>query len=149
MSVLITPVILAGGSGTRLWPLSQPERPKQVLTLAGELTMLQATVARTADSFRFRAPIVIANQAHAEAIEAQLSSIDCAPATLVLEPAGRNTAPSIALAALIASTPDALLLVMPSDHVIGDPAAFLDAIDRATPLATQGWLVTFGIEAEH
>jgi mannose-1-phosphate guanylyltransferase/mannose-1-phosphate guanylyltransferase/mannose-6-phosphate isomerase len=142
----ITPVILSGGAGTRLWPLSAPERPKQMLTLSGELTMLQATAARTGDAARFASPVVVANAAHADAIEAQLSAIGCTPSALVLEPAGRNTAPAIALAALAA--PDALLLVMPSDHVIGDETAFRAAIDRAAPLAEQGWLVTFGIEPE-
>lgn len=143
---MITPVILSGGAGTRLWPLSLPERPKQMLTLSGELTMLQATAARTRDAARFTAPIVVANAAHADAIESQLADIGCAPAALVLEPVGRNTAPAIALAALAA--PDALLLVMPSDHVIGDAAAFRAAIDRAVPLAEDGWLVTFGIEPQ-
>lgn len=142
----ITPVILSGGAGTRLWPLSLPERPKQMLTLSGDTTMLQATAARTRDAARFAAPIVVANAAHADAIEAQLSQIGCAPSALVLEPAGRNTAPAIALAALAA--PDALLLVMPSDHVIGDVAAFRAAVDRAAPFAEQGWLVTFGIEPD-
>ena len=148
MSDLITPVILSGGSGTRLWPLSLPEKPKQLLAIGGEQTMLQATAARTLDRSRFAAPIVVANLAHADMIEAQLNAIDCAPAALVLEPAGRNTAPAIALAA-IAAAPDALLLVMPSDHVIGRPDAFLEAVDRATPIAREGWLVTFGIEPEH
>lgn len=146
MAEPITPVILSGGAGTRLWPLSTPETPKQMLKLAGDLTMLQATAARVADRARFAAPIVVANESQATAIEAQLSAIGCTPAALVLEPAGRNTAPAIALAALAA--PDALLLVMPSDHVIGDVAAFRAAIDRAAPLSEQGWLVTFGIAAD-
>lgn len=145
----ITPVILSGGAGTRLWPLSLPERPKQMLTLDGDRTMLQATASRVNDATRFAAPIVVANAAHADAIEAQLVAIGCAPAALVLEPAGRNTAPAIALAALAAPSSDALLLVMPSDHVIGDVAAFRAAIDRAASLAEQGWLVTFGITADH
>jgi mannose-1-phosphate guanylyltransferase/mannose-1-phosphate guanylyltransferase/mannose-6-phosphate isomerase len=147
MSISITPVILSGGAGTRLWPLSTPERPKQMLRLAGELTMLQATAARVADRARFEAPIVVANAAHADAIEAQLDAVGCKPRALVLEPAGRNTAPAIALAALV--DPEALLLVMPSDHVIGDVDAFRAAIDQAAPLAEQGWLVTFGIAPEH
>lgn len=142
----ITPVILSGGAGTRLWPLSTPENPKQMLKLTGEQTLLQATVARVADRARFEAPIIVANAAHADATEAQLDEIGCATATLVLEPAGRNTAPAIALAAMAA--PDALLLVMPSDHVIGDIAAFREAIERAVPFAEQDWLVTFGITAD-
>jgi mannose-1-phosphate guanylyltransferase/mannose-1-phosphate guanylyltransferase/mannose-6-phosphate isomerase len=147
MPISITPVILSGGAGTRLWPLSTADRPKQMLRLAGELTMLQATAARVADRARFEAPVVVANAAHADAIAAQLDEIGCEPSALVLEPAGRNTAPAIALAALAA--PDALLLVMPSDHVIGDVDAFRAAIDRAAPLAEQAWLVTFGITPEH
>ena len=147
MTKTITPVILSGGAGTRLGPLSLPEKPKLLLTLAGERTMLQATASRTGDKAHFADPIVIANAAHADAIEAQLAEIGCTPAALVLEPAGRNTAPAIALAAL-AARQDALLLVMPSDHVIGDVAAFRQAIERAAPLAEQGWLVTFGIEPE-
>jgi mannose-1-phosphate guanylyltransferase/mannose-1-phosphate guanylyltransferase/mannose-6-phosphate isomerase len=117
-----------------------------MLRLAGDRTMLQATVGRVADSGCFAAPIVVANAGQAVAIEAQLERVGCAPAALILEPDGRNTAPAIALAALAA--PDALLLVMPSDHVIGDVAAFRGAIDRAAPLAEQDWLVTFGITAE-
>jgi mannose-1-phosphate guanylyltransferase/mannose-1-phosphate guanylyltransferase/mannose-6-phosphate isomerase len=142
----ITPLILSGGAGTRLWPLSTPEHPKQMLKLAGDQTLLQATAARVVDRSRFEAPIIVANAAHADAIEAQLDHVGCAAGMLVLEPAGRNTAPAIALAAIAA--PDALLLVMPSDHVIGDAAAFRAAIERAVPLAEQDWLVTFGITAD-
>ncbi len=137
----IIPVILSGGSGTRLWPMSRPERPKQFLPLASEATMFEATLARAADRARFAAPMVIANAAHADLIDAQLGG---AEATLVLEPIARNTAPAIALAALLAD-PAAPLLVMPSDHVITDEAAFMVAIDAALPLVTQGWLATFGI----
>jgi mannose-1-phosphate guanylyltransferase/mannose-1-phosphate guanylyltransferase/mannose-6-phosphate isomerase len=138
---MITPVILSGGSGTRLWPLSRPEKPKQFLALTGERTMLQMTLARTADRDRFVPPIVIAAQSHAEEIKRQTSmEIAC----LVLEPAARNTAPAIALAALLVA-PDAPLLVMPSDHLIRDKQAFMDAVERGLPLAEQGWLVTFGI----
>jgi mannose-1-phosphate guanylyltransferase/mannose-1-phosphate guanylyltransferase/mannose-6-phosphate isomerase len=118
-----------------------------MLRLAGELTMLQATAARVADPARFSPPVVVGNANHADAIEDQLESIGCTPAALVLEPAGRNTAPAITLAALAA--PDALLLVMPRDHVIGDVNAFRAAIDRAAPLAEQNWLVTFGITPEY
>ena len=135
MPSLITPVILSGGAGTRLWPLSTAETPKQMLRLAGERTMLQATAARVADRARFAAPVVVANAAHANAIETQLDAIGCRPDALVLEPMGRNTAPAIALAALAA--PDGLLLVMPSDHVIGDVDAFRAAVDRAAPLAVR------------
>ncbi len=137
----ITPVILSGGSGTRLWPMSQPDRPKQFLPLASDATMFEATVARCADRTRFAAPMIVANARHAELIEAQLAGIE---ATLVLEPLARNTAPAIALAALLAE-PRAPLLVMPSDHVIADEVAFMAAVDAALPLVEQGWLATFGI----
>ncbi|GAO39736.1 putative mannose-6-phosphate isomerase/mannose-1-phosphate guanylyltransferase [Sphingomonas changbaiensis NBRC 104936] len=146
MATSITPVILSGGAGTRLWPLSTLAQPKQMLTLSGELTMLQTTAARLADAARFAAPIIVATGAQADAIEAQLARIGCTPAALILEPVARNTAPAIALAAMAA--PDALLLVLPSDHAIGDLGAFREAIDRAAPLAEQGWLVTFGIAPE-
>lgn len=142
--MLITPVILSGGAGTRLWPLSRPERPKQLLGLTGEETMLQLTAARVADRARFAAPVVVASAAHEAEIVAQLGQAGAADATLILEPAGRNTAPAIALAALTAD-PDALLLVMPSDHLITDLPAFHAAIDAATPFAREDWLLTFGM----
>lgn len=142
----ITPVILSGGSGTRLWPLSRTGRPKQLLSLTHDETMLQLTALRTADTDRFEAPIIVANAAHAAMIEDQCTTVGVTPGSLILEPAGRNTAPAIALAALTAE-PEALLLVMPSDHVIADVAAFRAAIDAAQPLVEQGWLATFGITA--
>src|SRR5688500_5827094 len=116
----ITPVILSGGSGTRQWPLSRTGRPKQLLSLTDEETMLQLTARRTADGERFEAPIVVANAAHATMIEEQLAATGQLGASLILEPTARNTAPAIALAAL-ACPPHALLLVMPSDHAIADP----------------------------
>ena len=137
----IVPVILSGGSGTRLWPMSLPERPKQFLALTQQATMFAATVARCADTLRFDPPLVVANARHADLIDEQL---DGTHATLILEPLARNTAPAIALAALIAD-PNAPLLVMPSDHVIADEATFMAAIDAALPLVADGWLATFGI----
>ena len=137
----IVPVILSGGSGTRLWPMSRDDRPKQFLSLTAERTMFQLTLDRAADGSRFAAPIIVANARHADLIEGQLGA---RAATLVLEPLARNTAPAIALAALAANAADPLL-VMPSDHVITDGAAFLAAIDAALPLVERGWLVTFGI----
>lgn len=139
----IVPVILSGGSGTRLWPMSRPEKPKQLLSLTARETMLQLTAAR-AHGDAFAAPVVVANVAHADEIEAQLSAAGHAPSHLILEPAGRNTAPAIALAALVAA-PEAPLLIMPSDHVIEDRQAFHAAIHAALPLVSEGWLVTFGI----
>ena len=140
----IVPVILSGGSGTRLWPMSTPERPKQMLALTAEQTMLQLTAARTGGD-GFDAPIVVANARHADMIEEQLAAIGCRPQALVLEPLGRNTAPAIALAALCVNEPSAPMLVMPSDHVIESVDAFRDAIEAALPMVEQGWLVTFGI----
>lgn len=141
-TTLITPVILSGGSGTRLWPLSRSRKPKQLLALTGERTMLQMTAARCTDGARFGPPIIVTNALHADEIAAQMT--DNPPAAILLEPAGRNTAPAIALAAIEAST-DAVLLVMPSDHVIEDCPAFHRAIEAAMPMVEKGWLITFGI----
>ena len=141
-TMLITPVILSGGSGTRLWPLSRSHKPKQLLALTGERTMLQMTAARCIDPGRFGRSIIVTNALHATEIATQLA--DDRPAAIILEPAGRNTAPAIALAAVEAG-PDAVLLVMPSDHVVEDCPAFTAAIDAALPYARDGWMVTFGI----
>lgn len=138
----IIPVVLSGGSGTRLWPMSREERPKQFLSLTAELTMFQLTLDRASDAMRFDNAIVVANARHAELIDTQLEGRD---ALLVLEPLARNTAPAIALAAIAAGGGDAPLLVMPSDHVISDVDAFNAAIDAALPLVERGWLATFGI----
>jgi mannose-1-phosphate guanylyltransferase len=143
----ITPVILSGGSGTRLWPLSRLGRPKQLIALSRERTMLQDTVRRASDSALFEAPLVVASADHAEAIEAQLEAIGIAPARLILEPAARNTAAAIALAALNAAE-GAILLVMPSDHVVARPEAFRAAVEAALPSAAEGWIVTFGVAPE-
>ena len=137
----IVPVILSGGSGTRLWPMSRDERPKQFLALTAERTMFQLTLDRAGDAIRFAAPLIVANARHADLIEGQLEG---RAATLILEPLARNTAPAIALAALAANSSDPLL-VMPSDHVITDVPAFMAAIDAALPLVERGWLATFGI----
>lgn len=142
----IVPVILSGGSGTRLWPVSKPEHPKQLLPLTAEETMLQLTAVRTQgfDAASVGHPILVANAAHVDMIGKQLRQSGIDNHRLILEPIGRNTAPAIALAALEAQ-PDDALLVMPSDHVIADLPAFHAAIARALPLVAQGWLVTFGI----
>jgi len=157
----LVPVILSGGSGTRLWPLSREQLPKQLLALVGSgSTMLQDTVARVRAVPGVRAPIVICNEEHRFLIADQLTSVGIAGAQIVLEPVGRNTAPAVALAAELvlagagvnaASSPgvgdadDPLLLVLPADHVVGDVAAFHAAILRAVPLAAAGRLVTFGV----
>ncbi|MHC1672819.1 mannose-1-phosphate guanylyltransferase/mannose-6-phosphate isomerase [Stenotrophomonas maltophilia] len=142
----IQPVILSGGSGTRLWPLSREAYPKQFLPLAGELTMLQATWQRVAP-LTARGPLVIANEEHRFVAAEQLQQVGAEPAAIILEPVGRNTAPAIAVAALEATRDgaDALLLVLPSDHVITDEAAFRNAVQAAASAAEAGKLVTFGI----
>ncbi|QNA94716.1 mannose-1-phosphate guanylyltransferase/mannose-6-phosphate isomerase [Stenotrophomonas maltophilia] len=142
----IQPVILSGGSGTRLWPLSREAYPKQFLPLAGELTMLQATWKRVAP-IAARGPLVIANEEHRFVAAEQLQQVGAEPAAIILEPVGRNTAPAIAVAALEATRDgaDALLLVLPSDHVITDEAAFRRAVQAAAGAAEAGKLVTFGI----
>lgn len=142
----ITPVILSGGGGTRLWPMSTPNKPKQFLNLAGDATMFQMTLARCMDRAFFAPPLVVGNGAHADLIAAQALEAGVPDATIILEPCARNTAPAIALAALAADDAKAPLLVMPSDHLIADVAAFHAAIMAALPLVEQGWLVTFGIE---
>lgn len=144
----IVPVILSGGSGTRLWPLSRASKPKQLLNLTDERTMLQLTALRCGDPELFDPAIIVGNAAHAEMIEYQLG-IEAIPyAMVILEPVARNTAPAIALAALAALDldDDATLLIMPSDHVIADTDAFLNAVKAALPTAEEGWLCTFGIQ---
>jgi mannose-1-phosphate guanylyltransferase len=133
---------MAGGSGTRLWPLSRAAHPKQFLTLHGEDTMLQATFKRLSE-LDIQASITICNEEHRFFVAEQLREIDNL-GSIILEPVGRNTAPAIALAALTAKD-DPLLLVLAADHVIKDEVAFSSAVIRAVPLAEAGKLVTFGI----
>ena len=139
MNGTIRPVILSGGAGTRLWPLSRADRPKQFLALAGDDSLLKETAKRASAWGR---PVVVAGHDQALAVRAEVPD-----ARLVLEPCPRGTAAAIALAALH-SEPGELLLVMPSDHHIEDEAAFRAAVAAAAPLAEQGWLVTFGIAAD-
>lgn len=142
----LIPVILSGGSGTRLWPLSRESYPKQFLPLVGDDTMLQATWKRVA-ALTPRQPIIVANDGHRFMVAEQMREAGADPAAILLEPIGRNTAPAIALAALEATRhgEDALLLVLPSDHVIADVPAFHAAVSEAAKAAENGRLVTFGI----
>jgi mannose-1-phosphate guanylyltransferase / mannose-6-phosphate isomerase len=144
----IVPVILSGGSGTRLWPLSRTLYPKQLLALAGPDTMLQATAKRLAGQPNYANPILVAGEDHRFIIAEQLRAAGVEPQAILLEPAARNTAPAIALAAAyVARTdPDALLLVMPSDHIISDANAFASAVAQAAVAAQNADLVTFGVK---
>jgi mannose-1-phosphate guanylyltransferase/mannose-6-phosphate isomerase len=144
---MIHPVILSGGSGTRLWPMSRTLYPKQLLSLLGHDSLLQQTVRRVADRQDFASPLLVANEEHRFIIAEQLREIAAVPRALLLEPVGRNTAPAtcIAALALTETEPDPLMLVMPSDHTIGDLAAFAGAIERAAAAARAGALVSFGI----
>ncbi len=148
MSRLI-PVILSGGAGTRLWPLSRELYPKQLLALVGKRTMLQDTAARLAGIAAAAAPIIVCNEAHRFAVAEQLRAIGIRPSAILLEPAGRNTAPAVALAALksLQIDPEATLVIAPADHVILDAGKFQTAAAVAAGLAQSGKLVTFGIVA--
>ena len=123
---VIVPVILSGGSGTRLWPMSRTLYPKQILSLVGDHSLLQQAVLRIDGIPDFAAPLIVANEEHRFIIAEQLREIASAPEALLLEPIGRNTAPAACVAALRVAKrePDALMLVMPSDHVIADIEAF-------------------------
>ena len=143
---MLTPVLLSGGVGSRLWPVSREAHPKQFQPLAGELSMLQETLRRTSD-LEESAPLVVCNEEHRFMVAEQLRQGELAASALILEPVGRNTAPAVALAALQALEQDseALLLVLPADHVMQDVAAFVAAVGKAIPLARQGRLMTFGV----
>ncbi|WP_194091596.1 mannose-1-phosphate guanylyltransferase/mannose-6-phosphate isomerase [Vibrio hibernica] len=143
---MILPVIMAGGSGSRLWPLSRSLFPKQFISLASDLTMLQETLKRL-DGIEHSSPVLICNDEHRFLVAEQLrqQAVECSG--IILEPAGRNTAPAIALAALqaIKTGDDPLLLVLAADHVIQDTSAFIDSVQKAVEPAQNGNLVTFGI----
>ncbi|MFC0250860.1 mannose-1-phosphate guanylyltransferase/mannose-6-phosphate isomerase [Massilia consociata] len=143
----IYPVILSGGAGTRLWPLSRAVLPKQLLPLVADKTMLQETAQRVAGWPGVMAPLVVCGNDHRFMVAEQLREIGITPLGILLEPVGRNTAPAVAAAAhyLKAIDPEALMLVLPADHVIENGAAFRDAVERAVTLVSQGALATFGI----
>lgn len=143
----IVPVVLSGGAGTRLWPLSLPERPKQFLPLGGTRTLFQETLARVSGR-GFRPPVIVCNDDHRFLVAEELRAAKIAPLAVMLEPLPRNTAPAAAAAAALVAekAPGALMLVLPSDHVIGKPAALRKAIALAAPAAARGMLVTFGIK---
>jgi mannose-1-phosphate guanylyltransferase/mannose-6-phosphate isomerase len=149
----IVPVLLAGGSGTRLWPMSTRQKPKQFHKLGSSHTLFQQTVLRVCGAgtdVRFEKPIVVSNEQFADIILVQLEEINVEPEVLILEPVGRNTGPAVATAALYAEDryPDAQLLFLPADHVITDIDAFRSTIERGASIASEGRLVTFGIEPD-
>ena len=143
---MLIPVLLSGGVGSRLWPVSREAHPKQFLPLASEASMLQDTLART-QGLDAAAPVVVCNEEHRFMVAEQLREMAVNPDALILEPEGRNTAPAVALAALRALEADAesVLLVLPADHVITDPDAFVAAVAKALPQAQAGRLMTFGV----
>jgi mannose-1-phosphate guanylyltransferase/mannose-6-phosphate isomerase len=146
----VLPVIMSGGSGTRLWPLSTEDKPKQFHALASELSMIQDTAKRFhGDGIEFLAPVVICNRRHGQLAKDQLNALGIEPAAVILEPFGRNTAAVGVVAAAWAkdNAPEALALLLPADHVIAAPDAFRDAIANAAHAAEDN-IVTFGIEPE-
>lgn len=142
----IHPIILAGGSGTRLWPVSTAWHPKPFVNLAGARTLLQTTAERLADPQRFAAPLVVCNRAHRFLVAQQLQQIDIPPQQIVLEPVARNTAAAACVAALLVAQrhPGALLMLIPSDHLVQDRDGFLAAVESAADAAAHGWIVSFG-----
>jgi mannose-1-phosphate guanylyltransferase/mannose-6-phosphate isomerase len=146
----VVPVVLSGGSGTRLWPLSQPHHPKQFHALVADETLFQQTLHRMQGIAGVAPPLVICNEAHRFLVAEQLREMGLTASAIVLEPQGRDTAPAVAAAALLAlqdaeAGDDALLLVLPADHVIVDAEAFRGAVASAVEAAGEGYLVTFGV----
>ena len=138
----LVPVILSGGSGTRLWPLSLPHRPKQLQALSGSRTMIQDTALRCAGDAA--PPVIVCNQAQSDVIERQLAEVGVPPASVVIEPEGRNTGPAVAAAAHLLS-PETVMAVLPADHVIRDVPEFRRRLGVAATAAAAGSIVTFGI----
>jgi mannose-1-phosphate guanylyltransferase/mannose-6-phosphate isomerase len=145
---MIVPVILSGGEGRRLWPLSSPTRPKQFLTLTGEETLLQQTVRRLIDPAMFAAPIIIGGGEQRFLIAEQLRAAGLAAGRIVVEPMGRNTGPALAVGALLAleTDPEALILSAHADHAIPDPVAFRETVALGVPAAEAGRVVLFGVK---
>ncbi len=149
--VRLYPVILSGGSGSRLWPLSREEFPKQLQPLTSERSLLQETALRLGEAagttYQVQPPIIVCNDAHRFVVAEQLRAVGIEPKAIIIEPQGRNTAPAACVAALLLEKePDALMLVMPSDHLVRSPEAFRAAVAAAVPVARSGHLVTFGIK---
>ena len=147
---MLVPVLLSGGVGSRLWPLSRELNPKQFLPLAGDLSLLEQTLVRVQLLQNSAAPIIVCNEAHRFLVAEQVRNINLQAQAIMLEPVGRNTAPAVAVAALqaVKNDPDAVLLVMPADHVVQDIEAFTAAISTGLARAQSGKLVTFGIIPE-
>src|ERR1700761_7387771 len=143
---VVHPVVLSGGAGSRLWPLSRSLFPKQLLTLVGERSLIQDTVLRVRGT-GFLPPLIICNVEHRFLIAEQMREAPCTPEAIVLEPVGRNTAPAAAIAALMVAEkdPDGIVLLMPADHIVRNGTAFMQALDRAVLAAERGHLVTFAI----
>ena len=143
----VVPVILSGGSGTRLWPLSRTSYPKQLIDLMSDESLLQQTMRRVSGPDCFGPPLLVCNAEHRFIVAEQLRALGVTPRAIVLEPVGRNTAPAVACAALMlaAEAPETVMLVLPSDHAVGDVAAFGCAVRTAAQAACDGALVTFGV----
>ena len=152
MTQHIVPVILSGGSGTRLWPLSRSMRPKQFINLVGETSLFQQTLQRLHDMPGIATPVIVCNDEHRFMVAEQMQELDVPHDAIILEPVARNTAPAIAVAAIhleeTRREQGILMLVLPADHLIHDPDAFVEAIRLASDAATSGQLVTFGIQPD-
>lgn len=145
---MITPVLLSGGVGSRLWPISTPESPKQLLRISGDDSLLQAAARRVTGMEEASPPVMITSRSLGPSMIEHLEEIGCAPAAVLTEPVGRNTAPA-AMAAVLWADPDDLLLGLPTDHLVTDVEAFRAAIREGVSAAEQGELVIFGIPPTH